>query len=225
MQSRPVRELTIGIAGALVLAVALSGCGGGGGGGALPRPVGPTPGLELPSGHGLSAGVITVAAGESEEHGNVVVTCPAGGGDCVLTVSADGTAVYDRTGGVPSVMAAYNSWGLPPGHGLAAAVITVAAGASKAHGNVVVTCPPGGSACVVRVSADGAAEYARTGGIPTFIFSHPTYERDNPTAEDLLDHWNTPGQLRTALGLSEVASTDITGRRSALGRSDQCGWR
>ncbi len=200
----------------IVLTMALTGCGGGSGGGGLPQPVDPTPALELPSGHGLSAGVITVAAGASEEQGNVVVRCPAGGSACVVTVSADGTAVFDRTGGVPTVSAAYDSWGLPSGHGLGAGEITVAAGASEEHGNVVVTCPPRGSACVVRVSTDGTAEYARTGGIPTFMFSHPTYERDNPTAEDLLDHWNDPEPLRAALGMSAVAAADIAGRKSSL---------
>lgn len=138
----------------------------------------------------------------------------------MVTVSADGTAVYDTTGGVPSVMVAYDSWGLPSGHGLRPGVITMAAGTAEEHGNIVVTCPPGGSACMVRVSADGAAEYALTGGVPTFMFSHlasePTYERDNPTAEDLLDHWNEPEPLRAALGLSAVAAEDITSRKSAL---------
>ncbi len=32
------------------------------------------------------------------------------------------------------------------------------------------------------------------------------YERDNPTAQDLLDHWNDPQRLSTALGLSPVLS-------------------
>ena len=155
-------------------------------------------------------------AGATDEHGKVEVTCPSGGSDCVVTVSADGTAVYHRPGGVPSVVAAYGSWGLPLGHGLGAGVITVAAGTTEEHGNVVVTCPPGGSACVVRVSEDGAAEYARTGGVPTFMFSHPTYERDNPTAEDLLDHWNEPEPLQAALGLTAVAAEDIAGRKNAL---------
>ena len=63
MQFRPVHEVMRGIAGALVLAVVLSGCGGGRGGGGLSRPVDPTPDLSLPSGHGLGAGVITVAGG------------------------------------------------------------------------------------------------------------------------------------------------------------------
>lgn len=31
-----------------------------------------------------------------------------------------------------------------------------------------------------------------------------TYERDNPSAEDLLDHWNRPEPLTTALGLWSV---------------------
>ena len=73
---------------------------------------------------------------------------------------------------------------------------------------------------MVRVSADGTAEYARTGGIPTFMPSQltnePTYERDNPTAEDLLDHWNEPEPLRAALGLSAVATEDIADRKAAL---------
>ncbi len=212
---KPANVLTA----AILLTLALAGCGGGGGGGELPRAMDPTRDFPLPPGHGLGVGMITVAAGASAEHGNVVITC-RGGSQCVVTVSADGAAVYDTTGGVPSVVAAYDSWGLPSGHGLGPGVITVAAGASAEHGNVVVTCPPGGRACMVRVSADGTAEYARTGGVPTFMFSHltyePTYERDNPTAEDLLDHWNEPEPLRAALGLSAVAAEDIAGRKRTL---------
>ena len=204
----PANVLTV----AILLTIGLTGCGGGGGA----RPLDPTPALRLPAGHGLGAGEIMVAAGASEEHGNVVVTCPAGGGACVVTVSADGTAVYDRAGGVPSLTLIYASWGLPLGHGLGAGEIMVAAGASEEHGNVVVTCPAGGRACVLRVSANGTVEYARTGGTPTFMFTHLSYERDNPTAEDLLDHWNDPEQLRGALGLSAVDAGDLADRRNAL---------
>ena len=200
----------------ILLAMALTGCGGGGGGGSLPRPEDSTRDFRLPPGHGLSAGVIAVAAGISAEHGNVVITCAAGDTGCVVTVSADGTAVYDSTGGVPSVMSAYGSWGLPPGYGLGAGVITVAPGTSEEHGNVVVTCPGGGSACIVRVSADGTAEYARTGGVPTFMFGHSTFERDNRTAEDLLDHWNQPESIRGALGLSALDAADVVERRRSL---------
>ena len=149
--SSSMRKPTNVLTAAIALTMALTGCGGGGGGGVLPRPVDPTPVLPLPSGHGLGAGVITVAAGASEEHGNVVVTCPAGGSACVVTVAADGTSVYDRTGGTP-----------------------------------------------------------------TFMFAHLSYERDNPTAEDLLDHRKEPEQLRAALGLSVVDAADIADRRNAL---------
>ena len=107
----------------MAVAIALSGCGGGGGGpttsmsddGSMMPPVvnGETEGsFPLPSGHGLAAGEITVAPGASDEHGNVVVSCPAGGGACVVTVAADGTAVYDRTGGIPTFVPLYEPWGL-----------------------------------------------------------------------------------------------------------------
>ena len=161
----------------------------------------------LPSGHGLTAGTFTVAAGGSAEHGNVVVSCPAGGPACVVTVAVDGTASYDRTGGVPGVAAAYGAWALPSGHGLTAGTITVAAGGSAEHGNVVVSCPAGGPACVVTVAADGTASYDRTGGVPGA--TNWGYPQDNPTAEDLLDHWNDPQTLRSAMALSELSQSDI----------------
>ncbi len=161
----------------------------------------------LPPGHGLSAGEIRVAPGASRELGNVVVSCPAGGAACVVTVAADGTASYERTGGVPTVMAAYGSWNLPPGHGLAAGEIMVAPGAAEELGNVVVSCPADGAACVVTVAADGTASYVRTGGTPSVtIWGHA---QDNPTAEDLLDHWNDPQTLRSALALSGLSRSDV----------------
>ena len=122
---------------------------------------------ELPGGHGLATGEITVAPGAMQEHGNVVVWCPAGGAACVLTVAVDGTATYDRTGGMPSFTAAQGSQELPGGHGLATGEITVAPGAMQEHGNVVVWCPAGGAACVLTVAADGTATYDRTGGMPS----------------------------------------------------------
>ena len=81
--------------------LALSACGGGSGG---PRPevTGPLP-LPLLPGHGLTVGEITVLPGQSMEHGNVVVSCPPGGQSCVLNVAADGSASYERTGGMPTL--------------------------------------------------------------------------------------------------------------------------
>ena len=86
----------------IVLCAGLAACGGGTGGGMRPEVSGPLP-LPLPPGHGLSAGDISVAAGQSMEHGNVVISCPAGGSACVLNVAADGSASYSRTGGMPTL--------------------------------------------------------------------------------------------------------------------------
>ena len=59
-----------------------------------------------PSNHGLSPmDPFTVQPGATVERGNVEVSCPAGGPACVLTVAADGSVQYERTGGMPSVMA------------------------------------------------------------------------------------------------------------------------
>ena len=123
----------------------------------------------LPTGHGLPAGDITVAAGTSDEHGNVVVSCPASGEACVLVVAADGSASYQRTGGVPAVMPALAAQTLPPGHGLAAGEVAVDPGQSMERGNVVVSCPAGGEACVLVVAADGTASHQRTGGVPAVM--------------------------------------------------------
>ena len=76
--------------------VALSACGGGGG---TSRPSGPVVSLlplALPAAHGLAAGEITVAAGQSEEHGDVVVSCPLGGEACVLVAMAGRHGVLPR---------------------------------------------------------------------------------------------------------------------------------
>ena len=112
---------------------------------------------------------------------------------------------------------------LSTSHGLATGEITIAPGQSEEHGNVVVSCPAGGSACVIVVAADGTASYAKTGGVPSFMLADlthelagRTYQRDNPSAEDLLDHWNDPDLLRDAMGLSAVDGADIADRKSAL---------
>ena len=129
--------------------------------------------LPLPSGHGLAVGRFTIQPGASDTHGNVVASCPAGGSACVVNVAADGAATYAQTGGTPNVMTAYAAWFLSVNHGLAVGRFTIQPGASDVHGNVVVSCPAGGSACVVNVASDGAATYAQTGGTPSIILSRP----------------------------------------------------
>ena len=62
---------------------------------------------------------------------------------------------------------------LPANHGLAVGQFTIQPGASDVHGHVVVSCPAGGSACVVDVAADGTATYAQTGGAPIVVLSMP----------------------------------------------------
>ena len=117
---RSLRYLLVLICAALLLTA----CGGGGSGSTMPAP--PTeqpPGsgidptlddmdppaattqpLPLPDNHGLAVGRYTVEPGTSEVHGNIVLTCPAGGGACVIDVEADGSAAYTRTGGAPTVI-------------------------------------------------------------------------------------------------------------------------
>ena len=53
------------------------------------------------SGHELAAGGFTVEPGDSDKHGNVVMSCPADGPACAVTVRADGTVSHDRNGGDP----------------------------------------------------------------------------------------------------------------------------
>ena len=55
----------------------------------------------------------------------------------------------------------------------------------------------------------GRGDMAGSGGMS----SHGTYTRDNPSAEDLLDHWNEPDPLREAMGLSAVDNEDAANRR------------
>ena len=88
-----------------------------------------------------------------------------------------------------------------------------------------MTCPAGGGACVVSVAADGTAVYDRTGGVPYVHFRTPGLREGQPTAEDLLDHWNEPEQLRAALGLSVVDAADIADRKNAVKGVAQFGRR
>ncbi len=59
--------------------------------------------------------------------------------------------------------------GLTSNHGLQTGEFSVEPGASEERGNVEVSCPADGSACVVTVAEDGSVVYDKTGGMPTFM--------------------------------------------------------
>ena len=133
-----------------------------------------------PANHGLVAmDRFTVAPGASDERGNVEVSCPAGGPACVVSVADDGSVRYESTGGMPSVMSTVMDLAAAPAnHGLDAMDrFTVAPGASDERGNVEVSCPAGGPACVVSVADDGSVRYESTGGVPSVISQVLTSER------------------------------------------------
>ena len=101
---------------AIALTLALAGCGGGSSSLPGPAPVEPLPppvhAVGLPDMHDLSgwltanpAGTVSVPAGEHRDVGGVRFTCPAGGADCAVTVTAgDGTVAATSTDGMASTM-------------------------------------------------------------------------------------------------------------------------
>ena len=138
-----------------------------------PPPPPPDPTVNLPAGHGISSGSYSVQPGASLELGNVVVSCPSGGMPCMLRVSSPtaSTGTFERNGGEPEIMAAVGSLNLPENHMIPADSYTIAAGDSMEYGNVEVSCPPGGGACVLTVPSSTATEatYEKTGGRPQVV--------------------------------------------------------
>ena len=111
-----------------------------------------------------------------------------------------------------------------PGYMAGAGIVQVAAGQSVNHGDVEFTCAAGGADCTVtvEVGADGTVSAASTGGMVTAM-NAPGYQRplatewrNNPTAEDLLDHWNDADALKSTLGLSPVSQADIDSRKTLI---------
>ena len=100
----------------------------------------------------------------------------------MVRVASDGSVEYERTGGVPTATPAFATLtGAPSNHGLSPmAVFTVQPGTSVERGNVVVSCPAGGSACILRVGDDGTPTYDRTGGIPGVAFAYNIVVRTEP---------------------------------------------
>ena len=56
-------------------------------------------GVRLPMEHSLVAGMFTVKAGETETMGGVDFMCPAGGMDCMITITADNNVVMASSAG------------------------------------------------------------------------------------------------------------------------------
>ena len=125
----------------------------------------------------LMAGTTTIAAGGSVTVGNTVVSCPAGGEDCVLTVAEDmvtGMMTATSTGGAATV--AYtpppeptvHALNLPDGHGLGVGTVTLQPGESHTSGRTVITCPDGGDPCVVELTENdvtGVVSATSTGAL------------------------------------------------------------
>ncbi len=60
--------------------------------------------------------------------------------------------------------------GTPPNHGLAPLEeFSVQPGSTEERGNVEISCPVGGPACIVSVTTDGTVEYLQTGGTPSIM--------------------------------------------------------
>ena len=126
----------------------------------------------VPANHGIAPAIeITIQPGSTERLVNVDVSCPAGGPSCVFGVARDGMITYRATGGTPTIVAATAVLTeIPTNHGIASADdITVQPGSTERLGNVDVSCPAGGPACVFSVAGDGTVAYRATGGMPTVV--------------------------------------------------------
>ena len=155
----------------------LVGCGGGSNviDNGPPPPPTPHPTLSLPSGHEMPADTYTIQPGETVEHGNVEISCPADGMACVLAVASPDaeTGTYQRTGGMPDVMPVLVEFVLPEHHGIPAEEDASIESGSAHHGRhgVTVSCPASGMDCVVNFTADEAT-YEKTGGMPEVLIHH-----------------------------------------------------
>ena len=129
-----------------------------------------------------------------------------------------GVALNDHSKSLVGWFGAYNEdrTRLPSSHGLSAKKLVMQPGDSVERGDVLFSCPEGDWPCIVTVEADGATSYDRNGEKPTLSPAYGIHWRDNPWAEDLLDHWNDPAQLRQALSLSAVNEADVANRTGAV---------
>ena len=76
---------------------------------------------------------------------------------------------------------------LPWRHGIPAGQFTVDSGAIEEHGNVIVSCPSGGKACVVTVAQDGTAVYKQRGGKPVVLLARTEEYYEHFTQAPIVD--------------------------------------
>ena len=130
----------------------------------------------LPSGHTLMAGTIPAGDPSRTVHRTfdtrTVVTCPAGGEDCEVTLTEDGA---ESTGGAPTVTT-YTTLYLPSDLLLSDPTLTggttIPAGEVRSIGysrgrSHVLVCPFDGEACVVTLGEYG--DFESTGGAPYVV--------------------------------------------------------
>ena len=104
--------------------------------------------------------------------------------------------------------------------------LRIAAGQSLVHGDIEFACAAGGEDCrvMVMVGANGEITATATGGsvtatnAPGYPSPLATEWRNNPTAADLLDHWNDLEAPRNRLVLSPVDQADVASRRAQIKR-------
>ena len=92
--------------------------------------------------------------------------------------------------------------GAPANHGLnPMEQIRVSPGRTQKQGNVEISCPASGPACVVSVGIDGTVEYEKAGGLPSVMLNRPA-----------------PGQIAAALkGIQENSNSPALARYAARG--------
>ena len=143
----------------------------------------------------------TIPAGEKrtvhDANGmRTVITCPAGGEACVVSLTEDGTA--QATGGTPTVATYTAIEGLPGDHTLRAGTIPAGETLPPVHRTIdtrtEVTCPAGGEPCVVTLGPDGAPQ--STGGTPTVT----TYTTLYPPSGTTLTEGTIPAGERRHIG-------------------------
>ena len=83
------------------------------------------------------------------------------------------------------------------------------------QGDVLMTLRPLVMAAIAALLVPGLISCGGGGDDGPVTTPFGAHERENPGAEDLLDHWNDPERLRSALGLAAVQ--DIDARRAAIG--------